>query len=186
MDAKIMFISKLFRLSALESALGLSPDQLSMLTMETGRRTLVGAVQVLTAKTALLDPDKLDGVEGRLGALQQKLAAAGDNKSSIDAERAGKLDEMVRAGERSKPLYDSLPEVIARLESLQGLHTRAGACSASLVQLDALQTQLSLQMANNHSLLQQTKQKFDKNLDNINKNFESLFQRIEQVKKAKK
>ena len=125
-------------------------------------------------------------LQGRLGALQQKLAAAQDNKSSIDSERAGKLDEMISAGERAKPLYDSLPEVVARLESLQGLHTRAGACSASLLQLDALQTQLSLQMANNHSLLQQTKQKFDKNLENINKNFESLFQRIEQVKKAKK
>jgi len=174
------------RLSALESALGISPDQLSMLTMETGRKTLVGAVQVLSAKTALMDPDKLDGIEGRLGALQQKLAATQDNKSSIDTDRAGKLDEMIAAGERAKPLYDSLPEVIARLESLQRVHTRAGACSASLVQLDALQTQLSLQMANNHSLLQQTRQKFDKNLENINNNFESLFQRIEQVKKGKK
>ena len=52
-----------FRLSSLEAALGISPDQVSMLTMETGRKTLVGAVQVLSAKTALLDPDKLDGVE---------------------------------------------------------------------------------------------------------------------------
>ena len=33
---------------------------------------------------------------------------------------------------------------------------------------------------------QQTKQKFEKNLDNINKNFESLFQRIEAVKSNKK
>ena len=52
--------------------------------METGRRSLAGAVQVLSAKTALLDPDKLDGVEGRLGALQQKLGFLQDNKSSID------------------------------------------------------------------------------------------------------
>ena len=173
-------------MSALESALGISPDQLSMLTMETGRKTLVGAVQVLSAKTALMDPDKLDGIEGRLGALQQKLAATQDNKSSIDTDRAGKLDEMIAAGERAKPMYDSLPEVIARLESLQSVHTRAGACSASLVQLDALQTQLSLQMANRDSLLQQTRQKCDKNLENINNNFESLFQRIEQAKKGKK
>lgn len=174
------------RLSSLESALSVTPDQLSLLTMETGRRSLAGAVQVLSAKTALLDPDKLDGVEGRLGALQQKLGVLQDNKSSIDSERSGKLDEMISVGETSKPLYDSLPEVVARLESLQGLHLRSGQMSSSLVQLDALQTQLSLQMANNHTLLQQTKQKFEKNLENINKNFESLFERIEQVKKAKK
>ena len=46
-----------------------------MLTTETGSRTLAGAVQVLSAKTALLDPDKLDHIEGRLGALQAKLEA---------------------------------------------------------------------------------------------------------------
>lgn len=62
-------------MSSLEAALSLSPDQVSMLTTETGSRTLAGAVQVLSAKTALLDPDKLDHIEGRLGALQAKLGA---------------------------------------------------------------------------------------------------------------
>ena len=61
---------------------------------------------------------------------------------------------MIAVGERSKPLYSALPDTIARLESLQQLHLQAGEFSTNLLQLDSLQTQLSLQLANNLSLLQ--------------------------------
>ena len=88
-----------------------------MLKMETGQKTLMGAVQVLSATTALMDPDKLDGIEGRRGVLQQKLAATQDNKSSIDTDRAGKLDEMIAAGERAKPLYDSRAWSLCRVSA---------------------------------------------------------------------
>ena len=40
----------------------------------------------------------------------------------VCSDRLRKLDEMIAAGERSKPLYDSIPETVARLESLQELH----------------------------------------------------------------
>ena len=143
-----------FRLSSLEASLSVTPDQMSMLTMETGKKTLSAAVQVLSSKTALMDPDNLDHIEGRLGALQQKLGSVQDTKSSLDSERLSKLEQMIAVGERSKPMYDSLPDVIARLESLSGLHASAGQFSNELLQLDSLQTQVTLQMANNHSLLQ--------------------------------
>jgi len=174
------------RIAGLEAALGYTPDQLSILTMETGKKNLTAALQVLSSKTAMMDPGKLDHIEGRLGVLQQKFGAAQETKSSLDSERVGKLDEMIAVGERSKPLYDSLPDTIARLESLQQLHLEAGEFSNNLLQMDSLQTQLSLQLANNLSLLQQTKQKFEKNKTNINQNFESLFQRIEKIQKMKK
>ena len=51
------------RLLSLETAVSLSTDQMSLLTMETGSNTLTGAVQVLSSKTALMDPDKLDHIE---------------------------------------------------------------------------------------------------------------------------
>ena len=91
----------------------------------------------------------------------------------VCSDRLRKLDEMIAAGERSKPLYDSIPETVARLESLQELHLqvqtlildilvncfiKAGEFSNSLLQLDSLQTQLSLQLANNLSLLQVSNQ----------------------------
>lgn len=173
------------RIAALENAVGFSPDQLSILTMETGKKNLTDALQVLSSKTAMMDPGKLDHIEGRLGALQQKFGAAQENKTSLDSERVRKLDEMIAVGERSKPLYDSIPDTIGRLESLQDLHLQAGEFSNNLLQLDSLQTQLTVQLANNLSLLQQTKKKFEQNKTNINQNFESLFQRIEKIQKMK-
>ena len=78
---------------------------------------------MLSAKTAVMDPDRLDGVEGRLGALQTKLgAAASDNKNSVDGERLARLEEMIAVAERCQPMYDAIPETVARLESLQAMH----------------------------------------------------------------
>ena len=44
--------------------------------------------------------------------------------TSLDGERAAKLDAMVAAGERSRPLYDAVPDTVARLETLQGRHVQ--------------------------------------------------------------
>ena len=53
------------RLAALEASVGFSADQMSMLTMETGKKSISQAVQVLSAKTTLMDPSKLDHIEGK-------------------------------------------------------------------------------------------------------------------------
>ena len=49
-----------------------------------------------------------------------------------------------------------------------------------------MQSQLAVQMGNNLNLLTSTKEKFSKNLENINQNFASLFDRIERLKLSKK
>ena len=52
------------RLAVLEAAVGFSADQMSILTMETGKKNMSQAVQVISAKTTLMDPSKLDHIEG--------------------------------------------------------------------------------------------------------------------------
>jgi len=173
------------RLAALEASVGFSADQMSMLTMETGKKSISQAVQVLSAKTTLMDPSKLDHIEGRLGALQQKLGFLQESKSTLDNESMAKVDYMLSTVERSKPLYATLPEVVVRMESLQNLHQQAADFSRSLVELETVQSQLSVQMGNNLSLLSSTKDKFSTNLENINQNFASLFERIDKLKQKK-
>ena len=53
------------RLAVLEAAVGFSADQMSILTMETGKKNISQAVQVLSSKTTLMDPSKLDHIEGQ-------------------------------------------------------------------------------------------------------------------------
>merc|ERR1719452_434579 len=173
------------RLAALEVKVGFSAEQMSILTMETGKKNISQAVQVLSAKTTLMDPSKLDHIEGRLGALQQKLGYLQESKSTLDDESMAKVDHMLSTVERSKPLYSSLPEVVVRMESLQNLHQQAADFSRSLVELETVQSQLTVQMGNNLTLLSSTKDKFTKNLENINQNFASLFERIDKIKQKK-
>jgi len=174
------------RLAVLEAAVGFSADQMSILTMETGKKSMSQAVQVLSAKTTLMDPSKLDHIEGRLGALQQKLGQLQESQSNLDSDSVTKMEQMMSTVERSKPLYASMPDVIVRMESLQNLHQNASEFSRSLVELETVQSQLAVQMGNNLTLLSSTKEKFSKNLENINQNFSSLFERIDRLKQNKK
>ena len=174
------------RLAVLEAAVGFSADQMSILTMETGKKNMSQAVQVISAKTTLMDPNKLDHIEGRLGALQQKLGHLQESQSSLDSDSVAKLEQMMSTVGRSKPLYASLPDVLVRMESLQNLHQKAADFSRGLVELETVQAQLAVQMGNNLTMLTNTKEKFSKNLENINQNFASLFDRIERLKINKK
>eukprot|EP00092_Neocalanus_flemingeri_P013321 GFUD01014360.1.p1 GENE.GFUD01014360.1~~GFUD01014360.1.p1 ORF type:complete len:395 (-),score=120.58 GFUD01014360.1:104-1288(-) len=187
LDEGALLSSLSSRLAVLEATVGFSADQMSILTMETGKKSISQAVQVLSAKTTLMDPSKLDHIEGRLGALQQKLGHLQESsKSILDSDSVAKLDHMLATVERSKPLYASLPEVVVRMESLQNLHQQAAEFSRSLVELETVQSQLSVQLGNNLTLLSSTKEKFTTNLANINQNFSSLFDRIDQLKQGKK
>merc|ERR1719481_2368047 len=58
------------------------------------------AVQVISAKTTLMDPSKLDHIEGRLGALQQKLGQLQESQASLDSESVAKLDQMTSTVDR--------------------------------------------------------------------------------------
>ena len=50
-----------------------------------------GAVATLSGKSSLLDPTKLDQVEGRLQGLQGKLNAIAEKKATLDEEKLSKV-----------------------------------------------------------------------------------------------
>jgi len=172
------------RLSILEHAVGESPENMSILSMETNKKSLAGAVNVLAAKTALLDPNHLDHVEGRLAALQHKLTRLSDSKSGLDtAENKTKLDELYDVTSKSRGMYEALPEVIDRLEALQTIHSKAAEFTRSLTELESVQRQLVVELGNDNALLKETQEKFKENRENIDANFASLEARLEKLKK---
>jgi len=172
------------RLSALEASVGLSNENFSVVCMETNKKNLSQAVQVLASKTSLLDPYYLDHVEGRLGALQQKLMHIQDQKPGLDSEASAKLDTLLAVAEKSEPLYNSLGETVQRVETLQSLHAQAAEFSRNLLELETVQGQLTAQLGNNLALLNATKEKLPANMAAAEQNFASLFARIERLQKA--
>lgn len=64
----------------------------SSLSAWTNHKSVVGAVQVLSARLALLEPAHLDHVEGRLHAVHTRMNSISEKKAAIeDADKQSKV-----------------------------------------------------------------------------------------------
>ena len=91
--------------------------------METSQKSLLSALSLLSARTALLDPSHLDHVEGRLAALHAKMNAVAEKKAVLEEqEKQSRVNELYETVQKVESVGKVLPAVVDRLESLQGLH----------------------------------------------------------------
>jgi dynactin-2 len=85
----------------------------------------MGAIAALNRRTALLDGGHLDHVEGRLAALLQKMTSIAERKQTQeDAEKMAKLNTLYDLVQKSEAMGAALPELVDRLDALQGLHEK--------------------------------------------------------------
>jgi len=173
------------RIGWLEKAVGENTEDISILSMETGSKTLTEAISVLSSKTTVLEPKNLDHIEGRLAALQQKLGQEDAEAETVDEEKNNVIRDLAAVNSKSEVLAAEVPDVIDRMEALSPLHSQAADLSQSMLELEAVQKQLVVQLSNNSSLLKEIEKRFQSNLANIEKNFDSLTARIEAVKQSK-
>ncbi|KAG7174399.1 dynactin subunit 2-like [Homarus americanus] len=172
------------RIDQLESLIGNNPDKLSSLSAWTNHKSVVGAVQVLSARLALLEPAHLDHVEGRLHAVHTRMNSISEKKSAIeDADKQSKVSELYELVKKTEALCSALPEVVNRLVSLEALHEQAMQFSGSLKQLDVAQTRVSAALHSNADLLASVQEKFSQNLDVIHNNVANLDARVQVLQK---
>lgn len=176
------------RIEALETALGSAPDSMSSLALETSNKSVLAAVETLSARTSLFEPGHLDHVEGRLAALQAKLTALAAERSKEQqngdlAKKEAKINELFDLVQRTQTTATALPTLVDRMESLQELHERASQFGKAVAQLDAVQAKLQAGLADNEAALKVTREKFAENLESINNNFAALEKRIEKLSK---
>ena len=78
---------------------------------------------MLSSKLSLLNTSHLDHVEGRLGALLQKMNAVAERKAVIeDAEKQSKISELYDLCVKTEAEAVALPQIVDRLDALQSLH----------------------------------------------------------------
>jgi len=172
------------RLEGLEKVLGPSQQKLSVLSVETNTKNVTAAISVLNSRLALLEPSHLEHVEGRLAALLQKLNSLSEKKVALeDSEKNNKVAELYDMVTANQAVASALPDVVDRLDSLQALHDQALQFSKTLVQLDSLQQKLESNLSTNQKTLEETKTKFSENLGTIQKNFDTIDQRLTKLKK---
>lgn len=172
------------RIDHIETLIGNNPDKLSSLSAWTNHRSVLGAVQVLSARLALLEPAHLDHVEGRLHAIHTRMNSISEKKAAIeDADKQSKVSELYELVKKTETLCSALPEVVNRLVSLEALHDQAMQFSGSLKQLDVAQTRLSSALHSNADLLSSVKDKFSQNLEIIHNNITNLDARVQKLQK---
>nr|ACO11597.1 Dynactin subunit 2 [Caligus rogercresseyi] len=172
------------RVQYLEKVLEATPDKMSSLSIETNQKSILKAISVLSARTHLLEPSNLNHVEGRIGALLQKLKEISEKNSAIEnVEKMSKISELYDIVQKNQSVATSLPEIVDRLENLEELHSEALQFSQALSQLDNVQEKLVASLGNNQKLLEETKSKIDSNLSTIQTNFSTVEKRLEKLNK---
>lgn len=176
------------RLTRLETILGASNDKLARLTSANSKGSLLETAEHLSATASLLDSAQLDHIEGRLGALAQKLEGIAEKKKQIqqDEEKDKVILELFEMVKNTEQVSKLLPKTIARLKALEELHKKATDFTKTLTQIEAAQTEMTGNIDNNKTLLQGVQESFAMSLNEINSTVLSLDSRIKALKKGGK
>ncbi|CAL1267269.1 unnamed protein product [Larinioides sclopetarius] len=167
------------RLRNLESTIGQDTKKLSFLTSNTDGKSINAAINLLSSKLNLLEPNYLDQIESRFTVLHQCMQQVSEKKHQIeDAEKQNKIAELYELAKKVDDLSTSLPQVVERLISLKDLHEQALQFSKALTQLDTTQQQITGALKNNEKLLKEVQGTFLKNSEMIETNIASLNSRI--------
>lgn len=112
------------RLHKLERLIGAQPEKLSRVVGTIGSGNLLEAVQQVSTKAALLQPDQLDIIEQRLTSLAAKMDTIGEksNVSEKDAAAEQKIIELYGIAKRTEPIAQLLPNILHRMQALENLH----------------------------------------------------------------
>lgn len=168
------------RLHQLEIAVGTKPDKISRLAGSAGAGNLIEAVQSISAKAALLTPQQLTEIEGRLSNLVSKMDSIKEKSSATDkdANREQKILELYEIAKNTEPIVQILPDMLHRMQTLESLHKYATNFGKLFAELETTQASILNGIASNKTLLSGVQDAFAQNLENVNKEVKKLDERM--------
>lgn len=112
------------RLHQLEAIIGAQPEKLSRLASSLGASNLLEAVQQVSTRAALLQPNQLDLIETRIAALAAKMDGIAEKSSASGRDVASeqKVLELYDIAKRTEPIAQLLPNMLQRMQALENLH----------------------------------------------------------------
>lgn len=117
------------KIHKIEQTIGAKPEKISRLNSSLGTKNLLEAVQQLSTKSALLQPNQLDMIEQRLGNLAAKMdsfadkSASGGEGTPGDSMRDQKILELYDLAKSTEPVTKILPDMLDRMQTLESLHS---------------------------------------------------------------
>lgn len=113
------------KLHQIEHAVGMKPEKISRLNTSLDTKNLLEAVQQLSTKSALLQPNQLDIIEQRLTNLATKMDSFKEKASAAgtDRDREQKISELYDFAKSTEPIAKILPDMLERMKTLEALHS---------------------------------------------------------------
>lgn len=176
------------RLHQLEQAVGAHPEKLIRLTSLTQSTNVMDAVRQLSTKAALLQSEKIDAIEERLGSLGSKMDAIAEKSSGSadEAKHDQKVTDLYDIAKRTEPVAEILPDIIERMQALESLHKYAMNFAKIIAEIEEKQTTITTSLVNNKELLHSVQETFAQNLETINKEVAKVDERVNAVTATKK
>ncbi|EEB12289.1 dynactin subunit, putative [Pediculus humanus corporis] len=169
------------RINKLESVLGTTPDNLNRLQLSEFTNVSEAAKEI-SARVNLLDTNKLDKIEGRLGAVLAKMDALAEKKGgqgTLDQEK--KINELYESLGKAESLSLSIKPVMDRLIALNTLH--AEEFKKSLKELETDQVNASVSISKNETVLKNVQDALEKHLEIVARNIKAFDDRLGAIKK---
>jgi len=113
------------KLHKIEQAVGMKSEKISRLNSSLDTKNLLEAVQQLSTKSALLQPNQLDIIEQRLTNLSSKMDQFKEkaNAACTDRDREQKISELYEFAKSTEPIAKVLPDMLERMKTLEALHS---------------------------------------------------------------
>jgi len=172
------------RLSKLEATIGLGKEDLSVLSDHSQADTLVGIVQNMETKLALLDPEKLPLVDTRLQSILTKVNEINKSKKAeSNAEQNRKIDDLYKVIQKWDGTYTCLPAIQQRLFDLSVVQTKACSFMTTLQHLEDVQEQITAKLSKTEATQSSLKEVLKMNLEAVQANMLKLNERIDALTK---
>ncbi|XP_070501064.1 dynactin subunit 2 [Chironomus tepperi] len=168
------------KLHKIEQTVGMKSEKISRLNSSLDTKNLLEAVQQLSTKSALLQPNQLDVIEQRLTNLSSKMDQFKEkaNAANTDRDREQKISELYEFAKSTEPIAKVLPDMLERMKTLEALHSYAANFSKLFAELEATQNIILKGISSNKELLQSVQKAFVENDENAQKEFKKLEDRV--------
>jgi len=158
------------RLAALENVVGCtSASDSKVLSAQTDSQNLSKSIRILEDRKALLKPQHIDHVEGRLSALTFKINSISEQKTSVEAatkdDKLNKLASLVSG--QSSMATAVLPEVLERMEAVAALQDDSKTWSDIVDTVQQQQRETKDVIKDTQKSLIESREFFDKNITGI-------------------
>lgn len=170
------------RVAALESSIADIEKKLGVLDPASPISDIQTAVSQMQKRLSLLDTNKIDAISRRvhvvMNEVESMLIKKGELVDASDHNLDQKVGELYEFCHRWTSTASSLPSIVSRLQSLQGLHQQSASFVTRLQGLEQQQEELARLLETTNSAVQELGKSLQDNMTTVRDNMKTLEEKI--------